>query len=131
MAAKPSLLLTNIGELVTNDPTQGPGPGIVQDVALLIEGGDVVWAGQMRWAREADTAYDVGGRAVIPGFVDSHAHLMFAGDRASEFEARMTGKPYLRAAWPSRSSTPRRRRTSGRTSYRLSTPTTPMRTSSW
>ncbi|HSV39698.1 MAG TPA: imidazolonepropionase [Nocardioidaceae bacterium] len=90
-----SLVLTNIGELVTNDPSQGPGLGIIENAALIIEGGAVVWAGPKRWVPEADAAYDVGGRAVIPGFVDSHAHLMFAGDRAAEFESRMTGKPYL------------------------------------
>ena len=90
-----SLVLTNVGELVTNDPTQGAGLAIIENAAVLIEGGAVVWAGPMRWAPEADAAYDVGGRAVIPGFVDSHAHLMFAGDRAAEFESRMTGKPYL------------------------------------
>ncbi len=90
-----SLVLTNIGELVTNDPANGQGLGIIEDAALLVEGGKVSWAGPMRSAPPADAAYDVGGRAVIPGFVDSHAHLMFAGDRSGEFESRMTGKPYL------------------------------------
>jgi len=90
-----SLVLTNIGQLVTNDPTQGRDLAILTDAAVLVENGLVVWAGPMRWAPAADTAYDVGGRAVIPGFVDSHAHLMFAGDRAAEFESRMTGRPYL------------------------------------
>ena len=41
-----------------------------------------------------DEAQDLGGRAVVPGFVDSHAHLVFAGDRSEEFAARMTGRPY-------------------------------------
>jgi len=90
-----SLVLTNIGELVTNDPTHGPGLGIIENAGLLVEDGLVVWAGPMRWAPSADSAYDVGGRAVLPGFVDSHAHLMFAGDRAPEFAARMSGRPYL------------------------------------
>ncbi|HET7735505.1 MAG TPA: imidazolonepropionase [Nocardioidaceae bacterium] len=90
-----SLVLTNIGELVTNDPTHGPGLGIIENAGLLVEDGIVVWAGPMRWAPAADTAYDVGGRAVLPGFVDAHAHLMFAGDRAPEFAARMSGRPYL------------------------------------
>jgi imidazolonepropionase len=89
-----SVVLTNIGELATNDPTHGEGLGVIEEAGLLIEHGAVAWAGPMREVPEADTAYDVGGRAVIPGFVDSHAHLMFAGDRAAEFESRMTGRPY-------------------------------------
>ena len=45
-------------------------------------------------APAADEQIDAGGRAVIPGFVDSHSHLVFAGDRAEEFAARMAGPPY-------------------------------------
>jgi imidazolonepropionase len=90
----PSLALTAIGELVTNDPQHGPGLGLLRDAAVVVDTGKVVWVGPTAEAPAADTAYDVGGRAVIPGFVDSHAHLMFAGDRAREFEARMTGRPY-------------------------------------
>jgi imidazolonepropionase len=89
-----SLVLTNIGELVTHDPAHGEGLGILPDAAILVDGGRVVWVGPSRDVPSADAAYDVGGRAVIPGFVDSHAHLMFAGDRAVEFEARMSGRPY-------------------------------------
>ncbi|MGI8645463.1 MAG: imidazolonepropionase [Nocardioides sp.] len=87
-----SVLLTGIGELTTHDPSHGPTP--LRDAALLVEGGRVAWTGPAVQAPEADTAYDVGGRAVIPGFVDSHSHLVFAGDRAEEFAARMTGTPY-------------------------------------
>jgi imidazolonepropionase len=61
---------------------------------VLVDRGAVAWTGPAAHAPEADTAYDVGGRAVIPGFVDSHSHLLFAGDRAEEFAARMTGTPY-------------------------------------
>ncbi|MGZ4468290.1 MAG: imidazolonepropionase [Nocardioidaceae bacterium] len=86
-----SLLLTNIGELVTNDPTHG---GPLRDAALVVDGARVVWSGPAKQAPEADTAYDLGGRAVVPGFVDSHSHLVFAGDRAQEFAARMTGAAY-------------------------------------
>ncbi|MGZ4502056.1 MAG: amidohydrolase family protein, partial [Nocardioidaceae bacterium] len=86
-----SLLLTNIGELVTNDPTHG---GPLRDAALVVDGARVVWSGPAKQAPEADTAYDLGGRAVVPGFVDSHSHLVFAGDRAEEFRARMAGEPY-------------------------------------
>ena len=89
-----SLLLTGIGELTTNDPSRGGLLGLVPDAALVVQGGRVAWTGAARGAPAADVAYDVGGRAVIPGFVDSHAHLVFAGDRAEEFAARMSGTPY-------------------------------------
>jgi imidazolonepropionase len=90
-----SLLIGNIGELVTNDPSTGEGSlGIVRDAAVVIDGERVVWVGEAGDAPEADDFYDVAGRAVLPGFVDSHAHLVFAGDRAKEFAARMSGTPY-------------------------------------
>jgi imidazolonepropionase len=85
-----STLVTGIAELVTNDPSLGP----LADAALVAEDGVVAWVGPAVGAPPADTRIDVGGRAVIPGFVDSHAHLVFAGDRAAEFEARMAGLPY-------------------------------------
>ncbi|HSF27348.1 MAG TPA: imidazolonepropionase [Actinomycetes bacterium] len=92
----PTVLLTGIGELVTTDPTQGDGSplGLVRDAALVIDGSHVAWVGPASDAPAADSSYDLGGRAVIPGFVDSHAHLVFAGDRAQEFAARMAGTPY-------------------------------------
>ena len=86
-----SLLLTGIGELVTNDPAQGAGLGLRTDVSLVIEDGRVAWIGPQ--APAADVRVDCGGAAVIPGFVDSHAHLMFAGDRSRDFAARMAGIP--------------------------------------
>src|SRR4051812_36817959 len=89
-----SLLLTNISSLVTNDPTHGGLLGELHDAALVIDGTKVAWVGSRRDAPAADGALDLGGRAVIPGFVDSHSHLVFAGDRAEEFAARMTGTPY-------------------------------------
>jgi imidazolonepropionase len=90
-----STLVTGIAELVTNDPTGGDDPlGVLTDAALVVEDGTVVWAGPAADAPEADDQLDVGGRAVVPGFVDSHAHLVFAGDRAAEFEARMSGARY-------------------------------------
>lgn len=93
-AGPPSVAITNIGELLTNDPTL-PGPlGIVTDAALVIEGSRVVWVGPRRACPATDTAYDAGGRAVLPGFVDSHSHLVFAGDRSAEFAARMAGTAY-------------------------------------
>jgi imidazolonepropionase len=86
-----SLLLTGIGELTTHDPSHD---GPLDDAALVVEGGRVAWTGPRTEAPAADASYDVGGRAVIPGFVDSHSHLLFAGDRSEEFAARMTGTPY-------------------------------------
>ncbi|WP_139416057.1 imidazolonepropionase [Agromyces laixinhei] len=114
------MLLTNIGELVTNDPAPGRdgGPlGIVRDAAVLVEGGRIAWVGSATHAderlelriergddREADEHrtlwdaevdfVDADGGAMIPGFVDSHTHLVFGGDRAEEFAARMAGQPY-------------------------------------
>ncbi len=91
-----SALLSNIATLVTNDPGLGRGPlGVVEDAALVVESGAVVWAGPASEAPgSTETAVDMGARAVLPGFVDSHAHLVFAGDRAGEFEARMKGEHY-------------------------------------
>ena len=120
------MLLTGIGELVTNDPSpdRESGPlGIVRDAAVLVEDGRIAWVGnathaveQLRqlphrverherddrrdgdehrslWDAEVEVV-DTGGRAVIPGFVDSHSHLVFGGDRAAEFAARMAGQRY-------------------------------------
>ncbi|MCW2755984.1 MAG: hutI [Marmoricola sp.] len=91
-----NLLLRNVGELVTNDPALGDGSalGLIRDAALVVEAGHVVWVGPRAAAPITDAVQDLGGRAVIPGFVDSHAHLVFAGDRSSEFTARMAGEPY-------------------------------------
>ena len=90
--------LTGIGRLVTNDETVGQGKlGVLHDAALVADdAGNVSWVGnQSELANHfAGKPTDVGGRAVIPGFVDSHTHLVFAGDRALEFESRMQGKPY-------------------------------------
>jgi imidazolonepropionase len=89
-----STLITNIGELVTNAPDADDLLGIRHDAALVVEGDRVAWVGPAAGAPDADTYVDAGGRAVIPGFVDSHSHLVFAGDRAPEFAARMAGTPY-------------------------------------
>jgi len=88
-----STAVDNIGLLVTNDPGLGEGPlGIVRDASLVFEDGTVVAVGSA--GAVADQRIDAGGRCVIPGFVDSHTHLIFAGDRAAEFAARMAGEPY-------------------------------------
>jgi imidazolonepropionase len=88
-----SLAIDNIGLLVTNDPALGEGPlGIVRDAAVVFEGDRV--ADVERAGAAADERFDAAGRCVIPGFVDSHTHLVFAGDRAEEFAARLAGQPY-------------------------------------
>jgi imidazolonepropionase len=83
-------VITGIAELVTNHPELG----LITDAAVVVEGDVIAWVGARRDAPAADEQYDAGGRAVIPGFVDSHTHLVFAGDRAAEFAARMAGVPY-------------------------------------
>lgn len=90
-----STLLTGISRLITNDPELGPSRlGVIQDAALVIEGDAVAWVGSAADAPMADATEDLGGRCVLPGWVDSHSHLIFAGDRAAEFSARMSGAPY-------------------------------------
>jgi imidazolonepropionase len=91
----PTTVVTNIGSLVTNDPALGDGPlGLIQNAAVVLDGETVAWVGPAAQAPAADTAHDAEGRAAIPGFVDSHSHLLFAGDRTQEFNARMSGVPY-------------------------------------
>lgn len=96
----PSLILDSIGQLVTNDPG-GPAPrtgrdvwalGLRRDAAVVLEAGRVAWIGRAGHGPPADERVDCAGAAVLPGFVDSHAHLVFAGDRADEFAARMAGQ---------------------------------------
>ena len=89
-----STVITGIGELVTCDGTSADLLGIRSNAALVIEEDVIAWIGSAAEAPAADTKIDVGGRVIIPGFVDSHSHLIFAGDRAAEFTARMTGQPY-------------------------------------
>lgn len=85
-----SLLLTNIGELTTNVPELGRR----HDAAVVIEQGRIAWIGDAADAPAADQATDLGGAAVLPGWVDTHSHIVFAGDRSDEFEARMAGERY-------------------------------------
>ncbi|MBB6171138.1 imidazolonepropionase [Nocardiopsis mwathae] len=94
-SAPAAVLIDGIGSLVTNDPALGEGPlGEVADAALIVEGGRVAWVGPSARAPRADVRVDAAGRCVIPGFVDSHSHIVFAGDRSREFAARMSGRPY-------------------------------------
>jgi imidazolonepropionase len=104
----PATLYTGIGQLVTNDPAAASSGGadrlgIVEDAAMLVSDGVVEWVGPASALPVADAAaisvsdadvVDLAGAAVIPGFVDSHTHLVFGGDRAAEFEARMSGQAY-------------------------------------
>ncbi|WP_199036024.1 imidazolonepropionase [Glycomyces salinus] len=85
-----SLLIDRIGELFTASETHG----ILTDAAVLIVDDVIQWVGPRTAAPTADERLDVGGRAVVPGFVDSHSHIVFAGDRSAEFAARMSGEPY-------------------------------------
>jgi imidazolonepropionase len=88
-----AIVVDHIGLLVTNDPWLGEGPlGIVRDASVVFEDGVIVSVGSAGQA--GDQRIDAGGRCVIPGFVDSHTHLVFAGDRSDEFAARMAGRPY-------------------------------------
>lgn len=102
-----TILVTDISELVTNDPSAavaGPAPasapdgyerlGIITDAAMLIDGDIVRWVGPADEAPAGATTISAAGGAVIPGFVDSHNHLVFAGDRSAEFAARMAGQKY-------------------------------------
>lgn len=94
-----SHLLTDIGTLVINTPRDGSRPvigdlGTWTDAAVVVEDGLIAWIGAASDAPAANTVTRVGGRSVIPGFVDSHSHVLFAGDRSAEFEARMAGSRY-------------------------------------
>lgn len=86
----PATLVTNIGELMTQDAEHR----VLRDAAIVLEGERITWIGTARNAPAADSRYDAGGRACLPGWVDSHTHLVFAGDRTAEFEARMAGESY-------------------------------------
>ena len=88
-------VIKNIGLLVTNNPALGKTElGLIENAALLIEDGKVSWVGAGESAPAGEKTVDAAGKAVIPGFVDSHNHLIFAKDRAAEFAARMKGESY-------------------------------------
>ncbi len=86
---------TDIGELCTADPSIGDGQmGILRDAAVVAVDGRVAWVGAAADFPDVDIAHDMAGAAVLPGFVDAHTHPVFAGDRAAEFDARMSGTAY-------------------------------------
>ena len=88
-----TVVIDNISELVTNDPELGDGAlGVIADASVVIDGDTVIAVGPA--GAVADERVDAAGRCVLPGFVDSHTHLVFAGDRAEEFTRRMAGEPY-------------------------------------
>lgn len=89
-------VITNIGTLVTNNPLHETDEplGLIRDAAVVIQGDRVVWTGETSKAPATDNRLDAAGRTLLPGFVDSHSHLVFAGDRTEEFNARMSGRPY-------------------------------------
>ena len=86
---------TNIGELSTADPTAGEGQlGTLRDAAIVAVDGRIAWGGPASEFPDVDVSHDMAGAAMLPGFVDAHTHPVFAGDRAMEFDARMSGTPY-------------------------------------
>ncbi|MFJ6027518.1 imidazolonepropionase [Pseudarthrobacter sp. NPDC092424] len=85
-----STLITNIAELMTQDLEHR----VLKRAAVVVEGERIAWIGSAGDAPAADESVDAGGRALLPGWVDSHSHLVFAGDRTAEFEARMAGESY-------------------------------------
>ncbi|MEI7550209.1 MAG: imidazolonepropionase [Actinomycetes bacterium] len=91
-----STVVTGINELVTNDPTLGDGSllGIVRDAAFVVEGGKVAWIGPSKSAPASDQMIQAAGKSVVPGFVDSHTHAVFGGDRVRDFVGRMIGEKY-------------------------------------
>ncbi len=91
-----TLVIRNIAELTTNDPSIGDESplGRLRDAAMVVDDQQVLWVGPNATAPDADESLDANGCAVIPGFVDSHTHLVFAGERSDEFEARMAGVHY-------------------------------------
>jgi imidazolonepropionase len=89
-----STAVIGIAELVTCDDSTDDRLGVRRDAAVVVQNGRVAWIGNAAQAPAADRQIDLGGRTLIPGFVDSHSHLVFAGDRSAEFAARMTGTPY-------------------------------------
>lgn len=96
----PTTLVTNIGELATNtSPRTGTATaigdlGILRNAAVVANTTEVLWVGPATMAPEADVVVDIAGGCLIPSFVDSHTHILFAGDRSAEFASRMAGSPY-------------------------------------
>lgn len=86
-----SQLISNIGQLITNS---NKDLGIISDAAMVIDGQNILWVGANKEAPAADTRIDAKAGVVTPGFVDSHTHAIFAGDRSQDYVARMSGQKY-------------------------------------
>lgn len=105
-----NLFVRNIGQLVTgaaHGARAKAGPdmqelGILQDAGVLCREGTITWVGPMSTFSERlpedMPELDASGMVVVPGFVDSHTHMMFAGDRAEEFGLRARGATYREIA---------------------------------
>ena len=78
-------------QLITNSDEN---LGIITDAALVIDGQKVLWVGSKKHAPAADSKIDANGGVVTPGFIDSHTHAVFAGDRSKDYVARMSGQKY-------------------------------------
>jgi imidazolonepropionase len=97
------MLIHSASQLLTLTPEPQRGTalgdlGLIPDGAVLIRGEEIAAVGttaELRAAYPGEPEYDAGGRVVMPGFVDPHTHLIWAGDRAREFEMRLQGKTYL------------------------------------
>ncbi|NDC48624.1 MAG: imidazolonepropionase [Micrococcales bacterium] len=90
-----TVLFTDIKTLVTNDSSLEVGKlGLLSDAAMVVENGHISWVGSAANAPDTDESVSLAGKTVLPGFVDSHAHLVFSGDRSAEFSARMNGTSY-------------------------------------
>jgi imidazolonepropionase len=91
------MLITGISQLVTNASGERGDLGVIHDAAVAVESGRIAWVGDgggvPQAYRDRET-WDVAGRAVLPGFVDAHTHLVFAGDRSDEFARRLRGETY-------------------------------------
>ena len=88
------MVLDNIGMLATNDPRFAGVLGVVTDAAIAIKRGRIAWSGpteRLPQGLDALPRLDCEGRAVLPGLIDAHTHLLFAGDRSREFALRMVG----------------------------------------
>jgi len=91
------LVVRKIGQLITNDPERGGPLGVIWGGAVVIIDGVIDWVGLDR-ELPGDVGdlpeLDVGGGCVMPGFVDAHTHVVFAGDRLDEFTQRLAGATY-------------------------------------
>jgi imidazolonepropionase len=109
MKEKADLVIKNIGQLLSMDPTSGgtgdaadpvAGLGLILDAAIAVQGEQILFAGKEQDLSgpvevTAETeVIDAGGRAVLPGLIDCHTHLVFAGNRAHEFSKRISGSSY-------------------------------------